>query len=358
MAIDLTGLDLDELNDWMRERNLSGAWMRVGRDGQPAAQPAPSPQTASFASSLSGACVVKWADLYPALLRGGELVPLPYGPMEMRTAGGRAPGSVSRPITMNAQILMPGERTRAHRNMKNETRLVLDAPAEAVFVCEGEAFPMERGDVVVSPTWTDHDHYNAGTKPAIWIDSYDMGYSSTGVELNERYAKDDPYQKIGKAEGYGLRTLGRVGPILRQPLYPRPPVRYPWSETGAALDAMRDAEVEEDPYEGIHLMFKSPVDGGPTLPTFAWHVQLLTPHRKTGTHRHNSTTYYHVFQGEGSTVVEGETFEWTQGDIFLVPPWTWHHHENRLSEDAILFSVDDWPARTALGFYSEEKASL
>jgi gentisate 1,2-dioxygenase len=352
MADDLEGLDLEQLNTWMREHHLSGGWMRVSGNA-----PQASAEQAAPAPKRTGAHVVKWADLYPALRRGGDLVPLPYGPMEMRTAGGHGPESLKLPISMGAQILMPGERTRAHKNSKNETRLVVEAPEGAFFVCDGEAFPMQRGDVVISPTWTDHDHWNNGATPAVWVESFDWGYSGTGAELNDRYPKEDPYQKLQKRERPGLRTLGRVGPILRKPVDPRPPVRYPWGETQAALAAMVEAEIE-DPYEGIHLMFKSPVDGGPTLPTIAWQVQVLTGHRTTAAHRHNSTTWYHVFEGEGSTVVDGETLEWTQGDIFVVPPWCWHHHQNHLSADAILFSVDDWPARTALGFYSEEKAPL
>ena len=104
-------------------------------------------------------------------------------------------------------------------------------------------------------------------------------------------------------------------------------------------------------------MFASPVDGGSTLPTIAWHVQMLTGRQTTLEHRHNSTTWYHVFQGSGTTVIEGERVDWTDGDLFFIPPWTWHHHENTFSDDAILFSIDDWPAMTKLGFYmKEEKA--
>ncbi|HEY3115175.1 MAG TPA: cupin domain-containing protein [Chloroflexota bacterium] len=350
MASDLEQLDLANLNQWMKDHSLSGSWMRVGVDaeGRPQSRPASN-------VSGSGAYVTRWADLYPSLLRGGELVSLPYGPMEMRTAGGQPAGAPNRPITMNAQILMPGERTRAHKNSKNETRLVVDAPAEAVFVCDGEAFPMQRGDVVISPTWTDHDHFNPGSKPAVWIDVYDWGYSGLGAELNERFSPDDPYQKITRTDGYSEKTLGQLGPASGRSTSPRPPVRYPWAGTEAALTALRENEEEEDPYEGFQLMFRSPVDGGPTLPTIAWHVQMLPGRRTTRTHRHNSTAFYHVFQGEGVTVVEGERLEWTQGDIFLVPPWTWHSHQNLASEDAILFSVDDWPARKALGFYGEER---
>src|SRR4051812_19226961 len=88
MADNLEGLDLEQLNAWMRERNLSGAWMRVAGTDPRASSGVAEP--AAPAPRRSGAHVVKWADLYPALRRGGDLVPLPYGPMEMRTAGGRA----------------------------------------------------------------------------------------------------------------------------------------------------------------------------------------------------------------------------------------------------------------------------
>lgn len=58
--------------------------------------------------------------------------------------------------------------------------------------------------------------------------------------------------------------------------------------------------------------------------------------------------------GLGRTEVAGERLEWAQGDIFCVPPWMWHRHENPVSEDAILYSVDDWPALAKMGFYRWE----
>jgi gentisate 1,2-dioxygenase len=133
-------------------------------------------------------------------------------------------------------------------------------------------------------------------------------------------------------------------------------MRYPWSETQEALDALQQSETQGDPYDGIHLMFASPVDGGSTLPTIAWHVQVLNPRQKTLAHRHNSTTYYSAFEGEGATIIEGERLEWHKGDLFAIPPWVWHSHENTSDEATIMFSVDDWPALSKLGFYRKEEA--
>ena len=72
------------------------------------------------------------------------------------------------------------------------------------------------------------------------------------------------------------------------------------------------------------------------------------------THRHNYTTLYHAFQGSGATEIEGERYEWTQGDVFVVPPWAWHSHTNRSGDDAILYSINDRPASAALGLHREE----
>jgi gentisate 1,2-dioxygenase len=270
------------------------------------------------------------------------------------------------PVYMNAQVLMPGERTEAHRNLRSETRLVVEAPKEAVFVCEFEAYPMERGDVVISPPWTYHDHFNQGTEPAIFVDGYDNGYNPN-VNVNEKLPDGALYEPITRPTGYtrnlhghlrtGLQEATGAGSRAGKKPFPLPPMRYAWSETQVALAALRETEAPADPYEGFHLTFTSPVDGGSTLPTMNWNVQLLDTRRKTLAHRHNSTTFYHVFEGEGVTVIEGEWLEWHAGDIFAVPPWTWHHHENTFGGDTILFSIDDAPAMKKLGFYMEEQAT-
>ncbi len=73
-------------------------------------------------------------------------------------------------------------------------------------------------------------------------------------------------------------------------------------------------------------------------------------------HRHNSTSFYFAFEGCGVVVIDGERLEYGKGDIFAVPAWSWHHHENTNNADTILFSIDDWPAMKKLGFYMKEEA--
>ena len=109
-----------------------------------------------------------------------------------------------------------------------------------------------------------------------------------------------------------------------------------------------------DPYDGVLLEYANPLTGGHTLQTFSCTIQLLRPNEKTRSHRHTSTAVYHAFRGKGMTKVSANELKWDKGDIFVVPPWQYHSHENRSSEDAILFSITDRPSTEALGLYREE----
>src|SRR5581483_12014876 len=68
-----------------------------------------------------------------------------------------------------------------------------------------------------------------------------------------------------------------------------------------------------------------------------------------------SSTIYHAFRGGGVTTIDGKKYEWSEGDCFVVPLWSWHSHQNASKkEEAILFSVNDQPTLEALKLYREE----
>jgi gentisate 1,2-dioxygenase len=68
------------------------------------------------------------------------------------------------------------------------------------------------------------------------------------------------------------------------------------------------------------LDYIDPLTGGPT-PTLLCRIQLFRPNEKTQSHRHRSTSIYHVFRGSGTTTIDGKTMQWEQGDSFVVPLW-------------------------------------
>jgi gentisate 1,2-dioxygenase len=210
---------------------------------------------------------------------------------------------------------------------------------------------MEEGDLVTTPNWTWHDHYNGSDEPVVWLDGLDsrfVGYLGAG--LREGFSKEQ--QPIEKPDGYSSIVAGHARPNWLRMQFATPPFRYPWSDTRAALRTLRESA--GDPFDGIRLQYVNPFNGGPTIPTFSCEIQLLRLGEKTASHRHLSTAVYHAFRGQGVTTIDGEAYSWTQGDIFIIPPWRSHRHENSADTEAILFSVSDWPAMAALGLYREE----
>jgi gentisate 1,2-dioxygenase len=230
-------------------------------------------------------------------------------------------------------------------------RFIVKGSPMACTIVEGERFPMEEGDLITTPNWTWHDHHNGSGEPVIWLDGVDPHLVHyLGVSFFELFNKER--QSVEKPEGYSLKTLGYARPTWLKPDFLVPPFRYPWKEVYPNLLALKESG--GDPFDGVKLEYVNPASGGPTFPTFTCEVQLFRPREKTQIHRHTGFTIYYAFSGEGATTVEKETLRWHKGDIFVVPSWQWHGHENPSSEDAILFSITDRPALKLLGFYREE----
>jgi gentisate 1,2-dioxygenase len=337
--MDMTSVkEIQDLDAWLNERKLSGHWQRDEGERE------------VFAPTLW-----KWEHIYEGLMKANELVPMDQ--TGRRTIRMRVPsmrGRMSNSIHMSVQCLLPGEIAKAHRHASAAVRFIIKGGEDAYCVVEGERIPIRTGDFLTTPSMTYHDHYNFGKEPVMWLDGLDSELAGrlVGVSLGNEYPGDQ--QPVTAPDGLSARIMGHARPLWMKTEHPTPPFRYAWEDTLATLQALKDCETEGDPYNGLLLTYTHPTTGGPTLPTFACELQLLSPKLRTKTHRHVSTTIYQVFKGRGTTLVNGESLEWTEGDIFVIPPWSWHSHENRSDGDSFLYSMNDWPALKALGLYREE----
>jgi gentisate 1,2-dioxygenase len=131
-----------------------------------------------------------------------------------------------------------------------------------------------------------------------------------------------------------------------------PLMLYAWDQTWAALDGLRHQP--GDPHEGISLEYTHPLTGGPVLPTMSCHIQLLRPGEHLQAHRHTGSAVYCAYQGRGTTIIDGQAFEWEPGSYIALPPWSWYEHVNTTNEDAVLFSIRDTPLLKATGLWREE----
>jgi gentisate 1,2-dioxygenase len=103
------------------------------------------------------------------------------------------------------------------------------------------------------------------------------------------------------------------------------------------------------------MRFVNPETGGHPMATMGASMQMLREGEHTKAHRHTGNVIYQVAKGKGYSVIGGVRYDWQEKDIFCVPAWTWHEHCNLdPSDDACLFSFNDFPVMEALKFYREQ----
>jgi gentisate 1,2-dioxygenase len=194
---------------------------------------------------------------------------------------------------------------------------------------EGDKCVMRRGDLVITPSMTWHDHGNEGIEPVMWTD----GLDSPVVRYLENLHMD-PFP--------GEQQPVREGPPARH-------VHYRWADAYAEL--LRRSRGEADPFDDVLMEYLDPATGRSVVPTLGCYLQMLRPGVRTRAHRESSSAVYHVVSGSGRTIVDGQVFDWVEGDFFAIPPRAVHEHANAGGEPAVLFSFQDVPMLKALGHY-------
>ena len=124
---------------------------------------------------------------------------------------------------------------------------------------------------------------------------------------------------------------------------------YRGSDVREALDGLR--REAGDPYDGVGLRFVNPATGASLFPTLDYAAQLLRPGEATWFKRETASTIYIAIDGEGSSEIAGQRFDWQANDIFVVPGFAWRRHINSGDRDAILYTVSDAPLVEKIGQY-------
>ena len=333
----------EALNGLLESRGLSGLWNVKAEDrtNEPKTKVLP--------------YLWKWPEVYDSLLRARDVIGIASGTSERRYIRLVNPGMGDRNLTAHTmlfgfQLIQPGELAPAHRHTMTAFRFVLQGEGAYTNV-EGEKMIMAAGDLIRTPQWTWHEHFNDGTEPMIWADGLDVplieNLQIVSVERRPEERLPVKENQIDAALFGTMRPAGSPATKLSQPLH------YKWADTYAALKRLET--VAADPYDGVALDYVDPLSGGPTFPTLLCRMQLLRANEATRRHRHRSTSIYHVFRGSGTTTINGQEFHWERGDSFVVPLWSWHSHRNDSGKDeAVLFSLHDKPVLEAFGLELEE----
>ena len=123
------------------------------------------------------------------------------------------------------------------------------------------------------------------------------------------------------------------------------PAMWRWDDLKPRLDEVAKDPLRRADRRFVTLVHEDTGEAGGALPSLFIGIQIFNPGEHIVPHRHSSYAVYHIVQGTGYSVLDGEKFEWSRGDTFVCPPMASHEHINDGDEVAIQYVVQDMPAR-------------
>jgi gentisate 1,2-dioxygenase len=264
----------------------------------------------------------------------------------------RGQSSITQSLYAGLQLILPGEVAPAHRHTQSALRLVLDG-AGAYTAVDGERTTMRRGDFIITPSWTFHDHGNDGAEPVVWLDGLDIPLVRF---LDAGFAEKSAVksQVDARPEGDALARYGSNMLPLDFEQAAHEPTRvfvYPFARSRESLLAISRGAI--DRHHGFKLRHVNPATGRSPMPTIGTFLQRLPKGFASRPYRSSDSTVHVCLEGGGRAEVGELSFEFGPRDIFVVP--SWHTLAFSAAEDSVLFSFSDRPVQQALGLWREER---
>ncbi len=268
----------------------------------------------------------------------------------------RGQSCITQSLYAGLQLILPGEVAPAHRHTQSALRLVLDGEG-AYTAVDGERTTMRRGDFIITPAWTWHDHGNLGDQPVVWLDGLDIPivrFLDAGFAERSEQSAQQPLRPEGDALArYGANMV----PVDYQPRAADPTrvFVYPFERTRASLLGISSGV--PDPHQGFKLRYVNPATGASPMPTIGAFAQRLPAGFETKPVRCTDGTVHVCLEGGGEARISGQlgdqTWRFQENDVFVVP--SWHALQLRAERDSLLFSFSDRPVQQALGLWREER---
>ena len=307
----------------------------------------------------------KWSEIGPYLDRIAEIArtsdvsPIEFAERQQFLLtnpglGGRL--QVTSTIRAAVSIYNPGDVAPVHMHTPNASRTILSDNGGYTTI-DGERCEATRGDLILTPHGTWHDHGNDGADPVVWIDVLDFPLLEyldcvwLDDEFHGEQEANSRAQVATHSGGYSQKLYGKGGllPAFIARPTTTPMIHFRGADVREALSSLR--REAGDPYEGITVSFVNPVTGAPVFPTLAYSAHLLRPGERTQEKRETASTLYTVIEGSGATEIAGQRFDWQKNDIFVVPNFLWRRHVNTGTGDAVLYAISDAPLMDKIGQY-------
>ena len=292
-----------------------------------------------------------YATLRPLLLRAGALTPMEKAERRVLVLANPGHGleamKASPAIYLGMQLLLPGEWAPAHRHTPNAVRMIVEGEG-AYTTVDGEKCPMQRGDLILTPTGLWHEHGHDGTEPVVWLDVLDLPLI---YHLETSYAIEGQRQPV-KA-GRGDRAYARAG-VVPTPVFQRahkdyPMLRYPWTEARAALLALAD---DQPALEAVQVGYINPENGAPALNILGFYALMLRPGQTLHLPPRSPAQVFHLIEGGVDVQTCGRHFSLAEADTCCAPGYEAVALTNRLADQpSFVFIADEAPLHRKLGVY-------
>ena len=301
----------------------------------------------------------QYAELREQVLEAGRLITAEEAERRvliLENPALRGQSCITQSLYAGLQLIMPGEVAPAHRHTQSALRLVLDGEG-AYTAVDGERTTMRRGDFIITPAWTWHDHGNLWTTPVVWLDGLDIPivrFLDAGFAQRSEQLSQAPVRPEGDALArYGSNMV----PLDYEPRQADPTrvFVYPFERTRASLLAISHGE--PDTHHGFKLRYVNPATGQSPMPTIGACAQRLPGGFETRALRSTDGSVHVCLEGRGQVQVNGlsgsHTWRFEENDVFVVP--SWHTLQLQADRDTFLFSFSDRPVQKALGLWREER---
>jgi len=337
----------EQYYDDLRPLNLSPLWGVL--QGLVPIEPAPAAKPWRWS----------WQDVYPQLLRSGDLITAEEAERRVLVLEnpGLPPGrsQVTDTLYGGLQLILPGEVAPAHRHTQSALRFVLHGDG-AYTAVDGEKTRMKRGDFIITPHWSWHDHGHEGSDPVVWLDGLDVPLVSF-LRAGFREGHEARAQALQRTEGEaaarfgaGMLPLGHeCNGALTSPVF-----SYPYERSREALNVLSRAG-DGDPHLGLCLKYVNPLNGDWAMPTLGTMLRYFPRGFQTRAYRSTESLVLVGMEGRADIVLQGGgALSIGANDIVAIPGWTaWSVHAH---EDTVLFSYSDRPVHEKLGLLREQRS--
>ncbi len=129
-------------------------------------------------------------------------------------------------------------------------------------------------------------------------------------------------------------------------------------QQGPVVVHTKDLKLEHLASQSRHRAYISePQILGSMVQTMAMFIAEIPANGKTGKHRHFNEAMIYILAGRGHTLIDGQRYEWGEGDVVSVPLYSWHQHFNDDPGRPVRYlGVTNIPLIRALGLHRLEDA--